>query len=89
MDKTPFSKKCEILHDFYMDYSESNEYKDFVKIHDLGLPAALLSFNGSATLTDVGIKHVEETWADFCELLKIDHHGEYEDLDSLIEFANE
>lgn len=89
MDKTPFSSKVEILNDFYMDYSGSDQYADFIEIHDLGLPAAVLSFNGSATLTEIGIKNVEETWIDFCELLEIDHYGEYESLESMIEFASE
>ena len=89
MDKTLFSKKVEVLNDFYMDYSGSDQYADFIEIHDLGLPAAVLSFNGSATLTDIGVKHVEETWIDLCELFEIDHHGEYESLESMIEFANE
>ena len=89
MDKTLFSNKVEILHDFYMNYSSSNEYVDFMKIQDLGLPAAVLSFNGSANLTDIGIKYVEETWIALCELFEVDHHGEYDDYDSFMEFVNE
>ena len=89
MDKTPFSKKVEILHDFYMNYSISDEYADFMKIQDLGLPAAVLSFSGSVNLTDIGIKYVEETWIALCELFEVDYHGEYDDYDSFMEFVNE
>lgn len=89
MDKTPFSNKCEILNDFYMDYSGSDEYGEFIELNDLGIPAAVLSFSGAAILTDIGIKHVEDTWIALCELLEIDYHGEYESLSHMMEFANE
>lgn len=89
MDKTPFSKRVEILHDFYMDYSGSEEYDEFISLNDLGFPAAILLYTDAATLTDKGMTHVNDTWNAFCELLEVDSYGEYDNLDSLMEFANE
>ena len=83
MDNTPFSKKCEILHDFYMEHSGSDEYEEFISLNDLGFPAAVLVMNGGAVLLDEGERFVEETWQALCEELEIDHHGEYKSLDDL------
>lgn len=89
MDSTPFSKKCEILHDFYIANAVDEDWQDFISLHDLGLPAAVLVVNGGATLTDIGIAFVDETWQALCNELGVDHYGNYESLESLISFANE
>jgi hypothetical protein len=86
---TPFSKKVEILNDFYIDYSGSGEYDDFIQLNDLGFPAAVLSIMGAATITDIGEGFIEQTWVALCELLVVDHHGEYDSLDDLMEMSDE
>lgn len=85
MDSTPFSKKCEILNDFYMDYAGSDEYDDFITVNDLGFPAAVLSVMGAATLTDIGKYQVEETWVNLCNMIEVDHMGEYDSLSQIME----
>lgn len=85
MDNTPFSKKCEILNDFYMDWSGSEEYDEFISINDLGFPAAALVVNGGAILTDIGQSFVQETWIALCDMLAVDHYGEYTSLYDLME----
>jgi hypothetical protein len=87
MDNTPFSKKCELLNEFYLNYSHDDEFADFIDMNDLGIPAAVLVVNGGAILTDVGESFVEETWQALCEVLEVDHYGEYTSLDELIDFA--
>ena len=89
MDSTPFSKKCEILHDFYISNAADEYWHDLITMQDLGFPAAVLVVNGGATLTDIGKSFVEETWQALCNELGVDHHGNYEDFISLVEFANE
>lgn len=89
MDKTPFSKKCEILHEFYIEYANSGEYDDFIAINDLGIPGAVLVVNGAATLTDTGIGFVENTWIDFCDLFGVDHMGEYDSFSQILEMEDE
>lgn len=84
MDNTPFSKKCEILNDFYLEYSGSDEFENFIALNDLGFPAAVLVMNGSVILTDVGQNFIEETWQMLCEELEVDHYGEYESLEDLL-----
>lgn len=89
MDKTSFSKKCEILNDFYMEYSGSDEYDEFISINDLGFPAAVLVMNGSANLTDIGINFVNDTWKAMCEVLEVDHMGEYNSLTEMENMSDE
>jgi hypothetical protein len=83
MNGTPLSKKCEILHDFYLDYAGTDEYEDFFRLNDLGVPAALLYMNGGAQLTEIGANFVEEAWIAMCELLEVDHLGDYESLEQI------
>lgn len=89
MDSTPFSKKCEILNDFYMDNSGTEEYDDFISMNDLGFPAAVLVMNGGAILTEVGDSFVNQTWIALCELLEVDHMGEYSSIDEMMEMEDE
>ena len=86
MDNTPFSSKCEILYDFYMNYSD--EYEEFIDENDIGVPAAVLSYIGAATLTDKGIHSIEETWISLCDILQIDSYGNYPTIEFMMEFAN-
>jgi len=86
---TPFSSKCEILNDFYLEYSGSDEYNDFIQINDLGFPAATLFVMGAADLTDVGKSFVDKTWNDFCELFSVDHLGEYSTMTEIMEMSDE
>lgn len=87
MDSTPFSKKCKIMHDFYMDYLDSDDYGDFIRTNDLGFPAAVLSVMGAAILSDDGIRFVNDTWYALCEYLEIDYHGNFDSLDELMSYA--
>lgn len=87
MDKTPFSKKCEILHDLYLNHS--TEYEDFILDNDLGVPLAVLIVQGCATPTDKGTQHVSDSFDSLCEILEIDKYGDYETIETMIGFANE
>jgi len=84
---TPFSKRVEILSDLYMEYYV--DYEQFIEDNDLGVPLAVLITLGCATASATGIEMINQSFDSFCELLDIDNHGEYEDIDSMIEFANE
>jgi hypothetical protein len=87
MDKTPFSKQCQILHDLYLNHS--TEYEDFILDNDLGIPLAVLIVQGCATPTDKGMQHVSDSFDSLCEILEIDKYGDYETIETMIGFANE
>lgn len=84
---TPFSKRVEILNDLYMDHYDN--YDEFISDNDLGVPLAVLMIQGCAIPSDDGVGFINQSFDAFCELLDIDNHGEYEDIDSMIDFANE
>lgn len=84
---TPFSKRVEILSDLYIEYSV--DYSDFISDNDLGVPLAVSIVQGCATPTDRGELFINQSFDAFCELLDIDNYGDYNDIDSMIAFANE
>ena len=93
MSKTPFSKKVEILGNFYLVYSEDTSldegWKDFFTINDIGLPLAFFAHMKVATVTKPdGVSYVEKTWERFCELLSIDPDGRYADVQDMFEISS-
>lgn len=91
MDKTPFSKKVEILGDFYADVCEDESVMSSQLMQDHRDTFFIcLSANVKWVTIDRDFDwFVEDAWVDFCESLHVDHHGEYESYVSLIEFINE
>jgi len=89
MDKTPFSKKCEILTDFSDMYSSSDWAKDYFDFYNLGVPWALGVHRNYLTLNEKGVEYVEQSWKGLLEFFSIDPYAKFDSLDELIEFANE
>jgi hypothetical protein len=77
--------KMTILNDFWVAYSMDPEYVDFIEMHDIGVPLAMLVIQGQAIATEAGVKWIENDYDDLCEELGIDKYGEYEDLDEMME----
>ena len=83
MSKTPFSKKCEILHDFYLDYAY--EYKDFIQVNDIGIPLALLVTQGCALPTPSGVDYVDASYIALCTMLDVDPDAEWNNLEEMMQ----
>jgi len=93
MSSTPFSKKCEILKDFYMEYRDPSwaavsDVHDIIRFYDLGFPAAMLVVDNAATLTDKGMQYVEDTWQGMCEWFGIDYLANYLNFDDVKEVSS-
>lgn len=86
---TPFSNKCAILAQVYIDYSEDEKFSQLCYTHDIGIPLAYAVSRNLAVANDDGMVFVDNAWEDFCEILGIDHYGEYDSFDSMMVFANE
>jgi len=70
---TPFSNKCKVLGQFWILYRYEEEYSEFLKYNDVGLPLAYYyGSNLIVELSEEAIKMVEETWNLFAEALKLD-----------------
>ena len=76
MSKTPFSKKCEVLGEFFALYRYSDdlsqEWSDFMVTQDIGLPAAFMVWQDIATIKKGSQYYVDETWDIFCLMLGVD-----------------
>ena len=91
MDNTPFSKRVEILGDFYADVCEDTEASSipFVIEHQDTLWICLASNAKYVTIQDRFHWAVEDAWSAFCEFLNIDKYGEYSSYSGILEFADE
>ena len=77
-------RRIRLLTEFYMDYSGDEAWVDFIESQDLGLPAAVLVYNGGATLTEIGEEFVNSTWDALCNVLSKDPSGDYNEIEDLI-----
>lgn len=87
MDKTPFSKKCEIITMFIDSVGDQSWAQGFVRFYDLGIPFAIGYHNNHIIINESGNDFVEAAWEGLCELLGVDSYGNYDSLESIMEFA--
>lgn len=87
MNKTPFSKKCEILGQIHLFYSDTDEegWADLFAYADVGFPLAYMEWAGLAKATDDGMNYVEEAWRLTCNTINVDVDGEYDSLVALFD----
>ena len=88
---TPFSDKCKILTEFSDNFSDSDEdmWMEYFSTYNLGVPLALAVFYGGATANERGTEWINAAWIALCELLGIDHYGEYDNALEMTELATE
>lgn len=84
--KTDFSDICKILGDFYTNYKEDADLKDFIEFNDLGLPLAYFTSELLCEITDDGTKYILETWELFLAALQIEDTG-YKSLEEIFDKA--
>ena len=72
---TDFSKQVEILGEFYINYREDSELKDFLEFNDIGLPLAYLASEGLCEISEDGKKYVAESWEMFLLAMGITDEG--------------
>jgi hypothetical protein len=72
---TDFSKKVEILGQFYIQYRDQKNLEDFIEYSDIGLPLAYLAAEGLCEISDDGAKYIAESWDLFLASLEIQDSG--------------
>lgn len=72
---TPFSKRCEILSDIWLNYRKDKEFQDFVDYNDLGLPLSYLITVDLVTPSPDAKVFVDETWDVLLSALEIEDIG--------------
>lgn len=83
---TDFSKKLEILGEFYQNYKDDENLKDFIEFNDLGLPLAYFASEGLCEISEEGMPYINETWTLFLTALEIEDTG-YTDLNQIFNKA--
>ena len=72
---TDFSNQINILGEFYINYREDSELKDFLEFNDIGLPLAYLASEGLCEISEDGKKYVAESWEMFLLAMGITDEG--------------
>ena len=85
---TPFSTKCEILSDLWLNYKADTEFKDFIEYNDLGLPLAYAVAEGIVEATPIATNFINETFELLVAGLAIEDEG-FENLDEMLGLAEE
>ena len=90
MSNTPFSKKCEIMKDYWLEYRQdfASDGWEVIFVYDMGFPAALLYLDEAATLNDKGIGYVEDAWVGMCNYMEVDELGDYDSYSHMQEIAD-
>jgi hypothetical protein len=84
---TPFSNQVAILAELWMDYRESESYKDLCEYGDLGFPLAYAFHNDIVQPTEIATKYIEELFDLLLTTLQIQDNGEFEILDDVFDEA--
>ena len=80
---TDFETMCEILGEFWSEYRDFDDLKEFVGYNDLGLPLAYFLMNEIVLPTSQSELYINETYDLFIASLQV-ADKEWESLDELL-----
>jgi len=81
---TPFSSRCAILADLWMNYRNDEDFQDFVEYNDLGLPLAYAIANDIVSSKPLSDQFINETFDLLLASLEVEDEG-FESLDNLLD----
>lgn len=81
---TPFSKRCEILSELWMNYRNNETFEEFIEYNDLGLPMAHLIAENLVEATRQGEIYIDETFELLLNVLSIEDDN-YDSLAEMLE----
>lgn len=79
----PYSKKCLILSDFWLNYKDEEDFDDFVAYNDIGLPLAFMIAEDIVVSNPVAEVYVNEAWELLCSALNVDSKQDYDSLEDM------
>ena len=83
---TPFSNRCEILSELWMDYRHDEDFEDFVEYNDIGLPLAYMVSTDLANANEQGIQYINETFDLLLQAMSLDDIEDgWESLEQLLD----
>ena len=81
---TPFSKRCEILSELWINYRDNETFEEFIEYNDLGLPMAHLIAENLVEATRQGEIYIDETFELLLNVLSIEDDN-YDSLAEMLE----
>jgi hypothetical protein len=84
MEQTPFTTRCKILSEIWMDYRVDSEFQDFIEYNDLGLPLAYAIAEGIVEKTDIASNFINEAFDILLSALGVEDTG-FNSLDDLLD----
>lgn len=79
----PYSKKCLILADFWLNYKDEEGFEDFVEYNDIGLPLAFMIAEDIVLSTPIAEVYVNEAWELLCAAMNVDSKQNYDSLEDM------
>ena len=79
----PYSKKCLLLADFWLNYKDEEGFEDFVEYNDIGLPLAFMITEDIVLSTPIAEVYVNEAWELLCAALNLDSKQDYDVLEDM------
>jgi hypothetical protein len=86
---TPYSNRCDILAELWVEYKHDAKFQDFFDYNDLGLPLAYAISVGIVSSSDLSANFVNETFELFLDVLGIESDTGFESLSDIIVLATE
>ena len=85
---TNFEMMCEILAEFWAEYRDDENLKEFTSYNDLGLPLAYFINENIAISTPASEAYINETFNFLIAALGIDDQVSYDSLDEMFDAAD-
>ena len=86
---TPYENKASILSELWLNYKDDQNFEEFIKYNDLGLPLAYAISEGIVDSTEIAAGFVSETFELLLAGLAIPEDIGFENLDEMIQEAGE
>lgn len=77
---TPFSNRCSILAELWVEYKNDVEFEDFIEYNDLGLPLAYAISAEIISVSKVAENFVNETFDMLLDILGLESDTGFETL---------
>lgn len=72
---TPYSDKCSILGDLWIEYKNDEQFQDFIEYNDLGLPLAYAIAGGIVESSPIAEGFITESFDLFLSALELEDEG--------------
>jgi hypothetical protein len=86
---TPYTDRCEILADLWLNYRSDAQFQDFIEYNDLGLPIAYAIANDIVKSTEMAEKFVDETFYLLISAVGLEEDDVFESLDEMLDISRQ